>query len=68
MALNKIAVAEIEKNLMYRQKYYDNSAKSLRRLAFKVKKQKEKSAITSIRDEGSVERKGKLERLLPVSL
>ncbi len=37
-ALDNIEIAEIVRNVMYTtQKYYDNSAKSLRRLAFKVK-------------------------------
>ena len=59
-ALDIIETQEIEKDLMLcRQTYYDNSPKALKILAAKLKKQKEKSTITIIKDGNDVLQRGK---------
>ncbi len=52
--LDTLLTGEIEKALVFtRQKYYDNSPKALKLLAFKLKKQKEQAIISKIKGENS---------------
>ena len=59
--LKSLELMEIEKNLMLcKQSYFDNSPISLKKLAFKLKKQQERSMVAIIKDKKGIYKRGKL--------